>query len=58
VHDLGLDADARSLGVELEDLVQGGEVARVDFLLTPEKCERGGKGSAMKLYEVFKNELT
>ncbi len=32
MHDLGLDAGDRHLGVELEDLVQGGEVARVDAL--------------------------
>ncbi len=32
VHDLGLDADDRRLGVELEDLVQGVKVARVDAL--------------------------
>ncbi len=32
VHDLGLDAGDRRLGVELEDLVQGVEVARVDTL--------------------------
>ncbi len=33
VHDLGLDADARHLGVELEDLVQGDEVTQVDALM-------------------------
>ncbi|CAM6008916.1 unnamed protein product [Sphagnum balticum] len=32
VHDLGLDANARRLGVELQDIVQGGEVARVCML--------------------------
>ncbi len=32
VHDLGLDVDARRLRVELEDLVQGGEVPWVDAL--------------------------
>jgi hypothetical protein len=32
VHDLGLDARALHLGVQLEDLVQGGEVAQVDVL--------------------------
>jgi hypothetical protein len=32
VHDLGLDAGAQRLRVELEDLVQGSEVPRVDAL--------------------------
>ncbi len=32
VHDLGLDVGARGLGVEFEDLVQGGKVAWVDVL--------------------------
>ncbi len=32
VHDLGLDAGAQRLKVELEDLVQGSEVPRVDAL--------------------------
>jgi hypothetical protein len=30
VHDLGLNVDNQRLRVELEDLVQGSEVARVD----------------------------
>ncbi len=33
MHDLGLDADTRRLEVELEDLVQGGEVAQIDALM-------------------------
>jgi hypothetical protein len=33
VHDLGLDAGDQRLGVELEDLVQGVEVTRVDALM-------------------------
>ncbi len=32
MHDLGLDVGARCLGVELEDLVQGSKLARVDVL--------------------------
>jgi hypothetical protein len=32
VHDLGLDASARRLGVKLEDLVQGNKVVWVDAL--------------------------
>ncbi len=32
MHDLGLDAGNRRLGVELEDFLQGGEVTRVDAL--------------------------
>jgi hypothetical protein len=37
VHDLGLDAGAQRLGDELEDLVQGGEVARVNVLIEARK---------------------
>jgi hypothetical protein len=33
VHDLGLEVSARRLGVELEDLVHGNKVARVDALM-------------------------
>ncbi len=37
MHDLGLDVGAWRLGDELEDLVQGGEVGRVDVLTQTRK---------------------
>ncbi len=57
MHDLGLDASTRRLGDELEDLVHGDEVARVDVLtqahkLTP-RSSIGSTSASLRLSNLL-----